>query len=650
MEGTLKPDVEMHGIYKNIRNYLAGRLIGITRDKSLLHEVLKCLFCNVSLRSSATYKDIIDAEQCSKYYRLTFSEIKKKIPDIFSEDEEILLDPSSLKYVHDQLCFIDILDPGKDPLGELYQSFISSDLQMAEGQFFTPHQAIAWLVEAIQPKEGEKIIDPACGPGGFLSYSARYLLSKGVEKNIINDCLYGIDKDKYLVKLANAHIALATLNKANIFCADSIEQKYDNGNKLELNMHEQFDIVLANPPFGAKIKTGSTATRAKFDLAYKWKLDKKKNSIIKTDTLKPSTPPQILFIELCIKLLKPGGRMGIVVPESMISNASTSYVVQYILDNCSIDSVCGMPEDLFKTSGKGGTHTKTCLLIARKLPKDENRTLFMAEAKWCGHDSRGNKIPHNDLPQILSNFISSKNDTKQQHLGYFLRQRDIRDYILAPRYYDPEAYKLLDELTKTHNIVSIQDLVDQDVLEFSTGDEVGKLAYGTGTIPFVRTSDISNWEVKLDPKQGVSEEIYDAYAKRQDVRESDILMVRDGTYLIGSCAYISKYDEKILYQSHLYKIRVKKPEVISPFLLLALLSCEPVIQQIKSKRFTQDIIDTLGKRVFELQLPIPKNKLHRAKIEEMVKKSIEDRIEARELAREAKQKLIAFYPEMVFGT
>src|SRR5690606_33026582 len=106
-----------------------------------------------------------------------------------------------------------------------------------------------------------------------------------------------------------------------------------------------------------------------------------------------------------------------------------------------------------------------------------------------------------------------------------------------------------------------------------------------------------NWEIKLDPKHGVSEEIYRDLARKQDVQEGDILLVRDGTYLIGSCAYVSKYDVRIVYQSHLYKIRVNDKSVISPFLLLALLSSEPVIRQIKSKRFTQDIIDSIGKRV-----------------------------------------------------
>jgi type I restriction enzyme M protein len=157
----------------------------------------------------------------------------------------------------------------------------------------------------------------------------------------------------------------------------------------------------------------------------------------------------------------------------------------------------------------------------------------------------------------------------------------------------------------------------------------------------VRTSDISNWEIKADPKHCVSEEVYKEYKKRQDVRANDILMVRDGTYLIGATAIITKYDEKILYQSHILKIRVLKHELMDPFLLLALLSSDPVLAQIKSKRITQDIIDTLGDRLLEVLLPIPNSKATSKKVAEMVKRSIEERMEAKELARQARSLIVS---------
>ncbi|MCX6328588.1 MAG: restriction endonuclease subunit M, partial [Bacteroidia bacterium] len=207
--------------------------------------------------------------------------------------------------------------------------------------------------------------------------------------------------------------------------------------------------------------------------------------------------------------------------------------------------------------------------------------------------------------------------------------------ILSPRYYNPDIKLFLNTIKDTHEIIRFGDLVDRNVVEIKTGNEVGKLAYGAGEVPFVRTSDISNWELKLDPKQGISEETYKLFSKKQDVQEGDILMVKDGTYLIGTCAIISKYDTKIVYQSHIYKIRVLDKTVISPYLLLAILSAEPVQQQIKSKRFTQDIIDSLGSRIYDLILPIPKDKSVRKRIEDKIKKVIDDRVEARELARQA---------------
>jgi type I restriction enzyme M protein len=165
---------------------------------------------------------------------------------------------------------------------------------------------------------------------------------------------------------------------------------------------------------------------------------------------------------------------------------------------------------------------------------------------------------------------------------------------------------------------------------------VGKLAYGGGDIPFVRTSDISNWEIKIDPKHTLDRSLYETLKHKQDVRPGDILMVKDGTYLIGTCAMVSEYDREIVFQSHLYKIRVLKEEHgLNPYLLLAVLSAPIVQRQIKAKQFTQDIIDSLGERIHELLLPLPKSVKKRHGVTEMVKKVIADRIEARELARQA---------------
>lgn len=192
-------------------------------------------------------------------------------------------------------------------------------------------------------------------------------------------------------------------------------------------------------------------------------------------------------------------------------------------------------------------------------------------------------------------------------LGFWLSSSRLRNGIYIPKYYDPELAAEIQRLGRTHHLVVVGDLVRNGVIELATGDEIGSDAYGTGNIPFVRTSDISNWEIKTAPKLGVSEAVYQTYAAKQDVREKDILLVRDGTYLIGTNCFVTSVDAKLLYQSHILKVRVNGDGVVTPESFFLALNSDVVQRQIKSVQFTADIIDTIGGRFTEVVLPIPRD-------------------------------------------
>lgn len=103
-------------------------------------------------------------------------------------------------------------------------------------------------------------------------------------------------------------------------------------------------------------------------------------------------------------------------------------------------------------------------------------------------------------------------------LAYKLKSGDVKNNIFIPKYYDPELYDKILELESTHHLFTIGTLIEEGKVIVQTGHEIGKMVYGTGNIPFVRTSDITNWEIKTIPKQGVSEEIYQQYAEREDIQ------------------------------------------------------------------------------------------------------------------------------------
>ena len=619
-KANLQLSLEPSAIIRNIRNYLAGRAVGMSRDEALLEEVLKVFFCLSDTVEKRISEDIFEN---SKVFRAEFTKIRSKFPDFYGPDEELLLDPHSIDYVAQGLRQLrEFQKHNIDVVASLYQVFIGNHIRGQEGQFFTPKVAVDFLVRAVDPKPTWKIIDTACGACSFLTATYLYLKERYPEKDVqsfVKNNMFGIEKDKKLARLAKIHLTLLTGEVAHIYDGDSLLVGNPDLPKIK---DGYFDLVITNPPFGSKIKSIDEETAKQYTVSYKWSGNN--GSYKKTDTLNVNTPPQAIFMERNIRALKNGCLLATVVPESLLSNKNYKGTVQYILNNSDVECVIGMPESLFKISGKGGTHTKTDLMIVRRRDGSDTveRSIFFAEAKWCGHDSRGNIIPHDDLPGILSNYLKFRNKTytESSNLGYMLLADRVDDNILAPKYYDADLENDKNSLSVDSHLVTIRELVERNILEISTGDEIGKLAYGTGDIPYIRTSDLTNWEVKNDAKHRVERSIYEKLKNKQDIQAGDILMVKDGTYLIGTLAMITKFDTEIIYQSHIYKIRVLSNEIgLTAYNLLGLLSSRWVQRQIKSKQLTQDIIDSLGKRIYDLLIPTPRNLQTLSDIDQEVK-------------------------------
>ena len=264
------------------------------------------------------------------------------------------------------------------------------------------------------------------------------------------------------------------------------------------------------------------------------------------------------------------------------------------------------------------------------------------------------KVLDTNSTKVFEEFFSSSIETIIQNLvqdtttlefgsfsAYSMNSKNIINNIFLPKYYDPSITKELSDLKANCYLLSIQKLIDDSIIELSTGDEIGKMAYGTGSIPFVRTSDFSNWEIKADTKQGISEEIYFQYAEKEDVQPEDILIVRDGTYLVGTSCMITEFDKKMLYCGGIIKIRVINKDLIDPYLLLGLLNSYIVKRQIRTKQFTRDVIDTLGQRFKEVIIPIPVSQSIKESISTTIRSIINDRVEARDNITNLSQNLVS---------
>jgi hypothetical protein len=235
---------------------------------------------------------------------------------------------------------------------------------------------------------------------------------------------------------------------------------------------------------------------------------------------------------------------------------------------------------------------------------------------------------------------------ERARLGFASSSAEIQSNVFIPKYYNPGIQETLGEMSTDYYLRSIGDLVSDGLLSLSTGVEVGKLAYGMGEIPFVRTSDLANWELAGEPKQRISRAMYESLRDRVDLRADDILLVRDGTYLVGTSAILTQVDAEALYAGGLYRIRALKPSDLDPYLLLAILNSPIVKLQMRAKQFTRDIIDTLGRRLLEVVLPIPRSTRFAAELAQQTREIVEERVALRE---EAKALVLSIEGNLVQG-
>lgn len=175
----------------------------------------------------------------------------------------------------------------------------------------------------------------------------------------------------------------------NIYCGDSLESMERLAEMSPDLTENSFDYIIGNPPYGVKWTRGLE----QYDLAYS--TDKKGKR-----KLRSSVVSEALFLERCIKLLKPGGVMALVVNDGLLANSKMQYVRKYLMERCQVRASISLPAETFTP---WGTSTKTSVLIVRKLVPGEdagNYMVFMAAASKIGYDRRGNPN-ESDLPEIL---------------------------------------------------------------------------------------------------------------------------------------------------------------------------------------------------------------------------------------------------------
>ena len=429
----LRPAINLKSNFKTIRNYLAANNVGATRDEVLAQELINIIFCKIYDEKFTRQEDIVtfragideEPEDVSKRIKDLFNDVKKKYSDVLDSSDNINLDSKSIYYVVGELQNFSLTDSSRDAIGDAFEVFIDHALKGGQGQFFTPRNVVKMVIEMIDPSTEEKLLDPACGSGGFLIEAMRFIWDKieqegrtlnwpdheiEIEKQkVAIKNLRGIDKDYFLSKVAKAYMALLGDGRGGVFCENSLESPKNWNKKTQIEIKlESFDVIVTNPPFGAKLPVTGEEIIKQFEFGYKWSFNKK-DHIWEKGKIKDKEAPQTLFIERCLQLLTPGGRLGIVLPDGILGNDKLGYIRNHIIKHAKILAVIDVPIETFMPH----TSTKTSILILKKYLEDEiieeDYEIFMAIAETCGHNRRGDFMLDDDIAKLSSLYKAWKN-------------------------------------------------------------------------------------------------------------------------------------------------------------------------------------------------------------------------------------------------
>lgn len=380
--------------------------------------------------------DAVKSKESPDYYQFLFNKTKEDFAKdhLFDENETIKIRENSFEQIVKELQVYNLSTTSDDVKGIAFEQFLGRTFRGELGQFFTPRTIVDFMVSVLDPQEGEYICDPCCGSGGFLIRAFEYVrehienevevrkedvkkslftddyskLPKKEQEKIDQKVIDAFSKMNYELDINNPMGRLRSLSFDCIYGTDA-NPRMARTAKMNMIMHGdghggvhhhdgllnvngiwegRFDIILTNPPFGARIDKELKITEAdrftdiekikayekrygkeNYDNALKQVNDHIDQPILDLFQIgKFSGLTEVLFIERCLNLLKPGGRMGIVLPEGVLNNTNLQKVRDFVESKAKILLIVSIPQDVFMAAG---ATVKPSLLFFKKFTENE---------------------------------------------------------------------------------------------------------------------------------------------------------------------------------------------------------------------------------------------------------------------------------------
>ena len=280
----------------------------------------------------------------------------QRVETLFSPVTGSELDEGTLRDLVRAIQGFNFSSASSDMMQQVFMTFVPVVFKKSLSQYFTPASLIDTMVKMVAPGPTEKVADPAMGTADFLTAALHYCTERGDDDAFGR--IFGIDSDPSAYDLAIVNMILNKDGQANLWREDSIENHE--------RWAEEMDVVLCNPPFGSETIERRPEILIAYELGHQWTCEDAPGKWSKwsmTEDIATSQQLGILFIERCWKMLRPGGRLAIILPEGYLSTTSHGYVRQWILENFIVRSLVELPRRIFV---KSRADLRSNILVAEK--------------------------------------------------------------------------------------------------------------------------------------------------------------------------------------------------------------------------------------------------------------------------------------------
>jgi type I restriction enzyme M protein len=617
----------LHRTFSDLLDKVVAQDSNVTRREEQLDQLCNLILLKLDsdkhgkmdINAETEFRTLATESATGEYIRRLFDGFNEVYPDIFitKADKELRFSNSTLYDCVEMIAPLRILDASADAASIAFQVLRSAALKQEEGQYFTPTPVIKAAIKLMDVTLSDLIIDPACGTGGFLiqcllELKRRYPEQEKETSRWAQLHLFGIDKDAIGIKLTKAIMQILDDGSAHCVRGDSIlthlwRSKYQHlmSNQFKDN---RFTKVFTNPPFGAPLK-----------IKYS---DAKKAGLSITDYIEPNKDIELglAMFNRCCDLLKIGGRMCIVLPETYFFSPSYRYVRDWMKSRLKPICVANVPMEAFQ----GFCRAKTNLYVFEKTPTNDanfvspdDKVTFL-NPQTCGIykngstrykvDKAGQRIAEedNELLEMANNYRNGSS---------FITMPLVKVYesdVVVPRYYDHSYNKFFDRLIErlSVSVKHMGELVDEGIIKMLGGHGSPGNDLRNGTVPYVKVSDIRNLRINVNPTNLIPIELAKKFWKTVDGKSNlhawDILSPNRASSNIGEFSIIVPGEEQVVLTKEIYVVRALPNKLgYDPFYLLWAFSLKAVRMQWQRITLMQTNREDVGDRWREIRIPAP---------------------------------------------